>query len=58
MPARVEAVELQIVQLRTEMRAAFSEVRQEMGAMRVGLHEEVISKIATMEEDRRPRRKK
>jgi len=91
LPARVEAVELQIVQLRTEMRSGFSDVRQEMAAMAAGLreeirkseeglrtelimeirkggedtrrymrmlHEEVISKIATIEEGRRPRRKK
>jgi wyosine [tRNA(Phe)-imidazoG37] synthetase (radical SAM superfamily) len=41
LPARVEAVELQIVQLRTEMRSGFSDVRQEMAAMAAGLREEI-----------------
>jgi hypothetical protein len=68
LPARVTAVELQILQLRDEMRAAFSATREELRAeiragdeetrrhMRV-LHEEVISRIATIQEGR-PARKK
>ena len=41
LPARVEAVELQMVQLRTEMGAGFSDIRREMGAMGAGLREEI-----------------
>jgi len=62
LPGRVHAVELQIVQLREEMHAGFSALRAEISAgdeetrryMRV-LHEEVISRIATIGEAR-PRR--
>ena len=68
LPGRVHAVELQIMQLREEMRAGFSALRAELQAeiragdeemrryMRV-LHEEVISRIATIGESR-PRRPK
>ena len=63
LPARVTAVELQIVQLREEMRGDFLAVRADIRAgdeetrryMRV-LHEEVISQIALLQEGRRPRR--
>ena len=59
LPARVTAVELQILQLRQEMRAEFSAVRQELRAeirqgdeetrryMRV-LHEDVIARLAAL----------
>jgi hypothetical protein len=43
LPARVSAVESQIVQLRTEMRV---------------LHEEVIDRIGRLDEGRRPSRKR
>lgn len=64
LPARVTAVELQILQLRQEMRAEFSAVRQELRAeirqgdeetrryMRV-LHEDVIARIAALGDARR-----
>ena len=64
LPARVAGVELQILQLRDEMRAEFSAVRQELRAeirqgdeetrryMRV-LHEEVIARIAALGDARR-----
>jgi hypothetical protein len=62
--SRVGAVELQIVQLRDEMRVEFSAVRAEIREgdeetrryMRV-LHEEVLSRIATLAEARRRRRR-
>ncbi len=78
LPARMSAVELQIVHLRGEMREQFSAVRQELddiravtGGLRAEiqagdaetrrymrvLHEEVLSRIAMME-DGRPRRRK
>ena len=41
LPARLEAVESQIVQLRDEMRGEFSAVRQEIGATAAGLHAEI-----------------
>jgi len=41
LPARVAAVELQIVQLRDEMRLGFSAVRQDMA----GLREELLNTI-------------
>src|SRR5262245_1735850 len=58
-PARLAAVESQIVQIRSEMRSEFSAVRAEMRTMidetrlemRV-LHEEVISRIALLQEGR------
>jgi predicted phage gp36 major capsid-like protein len=79
LPDRVTAVELQLVQLRDEMRAEFSAVRAEMRAgdeetrrslreeiragdaetrryMRV-LHEELIGRLAIIEEGRRGRKK-
>ena len=68
LPERVGAVELQIVHLRNEMREQFSAVREELRTeiqagdqetrryMRV-LHEEVLSRIATIQEGR-PRRKR
>src|SRR5437867_5487471 len=77
---RVGAVELQLVQLREEMRAEFSATRAEMragdeetrralrGEIRDGdeetrrlmrmLHEDVISRLATIQEGRPARRKK
>ena len=59
LPTRAEALELQIVHLREEMRGEFSVVRQEIRAgdeetrryMRV-LHEEVLARIATLGEGR------
>jgi hypothetical protein len=59
LPTRVEALELQIEQLREEMRGEFSAVRQEIRDgdeetrryMRV-LHEEVLARIATPKEGR------
>ena len=64
LPERVSAVELQIVHLRNEMYEQFSAVRAEIKGgdeetrryMRV-LHEEVLSRIATIQEGR-PRRKR
>jgi hypothetical protein len=47
-PARLSAVESQIVQLRSETRAGFSALRAEMRV----LHEEVISRIALLQEGR------
>ena len=63
LPDRMSALELQIVQLRAEMREEFSAVRQEIREgdeetrrfMRV-LHEEVIGRIATMKESQPPTR--
>jgi FtsZ-binding cell division protein ZapB len=65
LPARMSAVESQIVQLRSEMRGEFSAVRQEMRAlndetrteMRM-LHEEVLDRIAKVGEGTRPPRKR
>ena len=80
LPQRVTAVELQLVQLRDEMRGEFSAIRAELRAeiragdeetrrqlregdeetrryMRV-LHEEVISRLATIQEGRPTRKKK
>ncbi len=85
LPGRVTAVELQIVQLRTEMRAGFSAIEQRLQGhdqrfeamdqrfdaverqirkgdeetrryMRV-LHEEVLARIAMLQNGRRPRKK-
>jgi vacuolar-type H+-ATPase subunit I/STV1 len=41
LPARMSAVELQIVELRAEMRGEFSAVRQEMGQLRTTLRQEM-----------------
>jgi hypothetical protein len=65
LPARVAAVESQIVQLRTEMRSEFSAVRQEMrtltdetrAEMRV-LHEEVLDRISRIREGAPARKKR
>jgi isocitrate/isopropylmalate dehydrogenase len=62
---RVSAVELQIVQLRTEMRGEFSAVRQEMrgvkdelsAEMRM-LREEVLERIAKIGEGAAMKRKR
>ena len=59
LPTRIEALKLQLVQLREEMRGEFSAVRQEIREgdeetrryMRV-LHEEVLARIATLAEGR------
>jgi predicted nucleic acid-binding Zn-ribbon protein len=59
LPKRVESLESQILQLRVEMRGGFAAVRQEIRDgdeetrryMRV-LHEEVLTKIATISEGR------
>ena len=63
LPERVTGVELQLVQLRDEMRAEFSATRAEMRAgdeemrryMRI-LHEDVIARISML--DRPPRSRK
>lgn len=47
-PARLSAVESQIVQLRSEMRTGFSALRAEMRV----LHEELISRLALLQEGR------
>jgi hypothetical protein len=65
LPERVTAVEVQIVQLREEMRDGFSALRTEMVTlnektetlMRV-LHEDVSARIALIQEERRTPRKK
>jgi len=61
LPQRITALEVQIVQLREEMRSEFSAIRVEIqrdlragdeetrGLMRV-LHEDVIARIATLKE--------
>ena len=63
-PARMSAVESQIVQLRTEMRGEFSAVRAEMRALNEEtkaqmrtLHEEVLDRIAKIGEGRPATRK-
>jgi len=72
LPDRIDGLASQIVQLRTEMHGEFSAVRTEIREeIRLGdeetrrymrvLHEEVISRIATIQEgqvDSRPRRGK
>jgi predicted phage gp36 major capsid-like protein len=63
LPERVTAVELQLVQLRDEMRAEFSATRAEMRAsdeetrryMRM-LHEDVIARISMLDRPRRSRK--
>lgn len=69
LPGRVTAVEVQLVQLRDEMRAEFSATRGQLRAeihagdgetrrqMRV-LHEEVIARLALIQEGRSPRKKR
>jgi vacuolar-type H+-ATPase subunit I/STV1 len=69
LPARITAVESQLVQLREEMRGEFSATREEVRAeiragdeatrryMRV-LHEDVIARIATIQETGRSRKKR
>jgi hypothetical protein len=63
LPQRITALEVQIVQLREEMRSEFSAIRVEIqrdlragdeetrGLMRI-LHEDVIARIATLKEGR------
>ena len=53
LPERVTAVELQIVQLREEMRDEFSAVRQEMNAMGTGLRAELSAAIRAGDEETR-----
>ena len=60
LPAHVASVELQIVQLRDEMRLGFSAVRQEIREgdeetrrYRRVLHEDVIARLAALGEARR-----
>ena len=43
LPARMAAVELQIVQLRDEMRSEFSAVREEIATVRIDLRAEIQS---------------
>ncbi len=67
LPARMDDLTLQVSQLRTEMRAEFSAMRAEIAEMATGsemraLHEDVISRIALLQEGltpakRKPRRK-
>jgi hypothetical protein len=86
-PARVTAMEVQILQLREEMRDGFSAIREDMTVLRDNLrgelhrsaevlraemrqgdeetrrymrvlHEEVLSRIATLGDARRPRKPK
>jgi len=45
LPGRVGALEVQILQLRDEMRSEFSAVRQEMRAMGAGLRDELRAEI-------------
>ena len=53
LPERVTAVELQVVQLREEMRDEFSAVRQEMNAMGTGLRAELSAAIRAGDEETR-----
>jgi len=54
LPDRVTRVELQLVHLRDEIRSGDDETRR---YMRV-LHEDVIARLATIQEVRRPRKKR
>ena len=72
LPDRVAAIELQIVQLRTEMRDEFSVVRRDIGETRAELnekhddalrymrvlHEDVIGRLAIIRDGQAPRRRK
>jgi hypothetical protein len=78
LPARMTRVELQLVQLRDEMRAEFSAIRGDADAdvtlsslrqeIRAGdeetrrymrrLHEDVIGRLAIIQEGQRPRKKR
>jgi len=51
LPARMAAVELQIVQLRDEMQVGFSAVRQEMAVMRDDLRTELKSTAESLRAD-------
>jgi hypothetical protein len=53
LPARVGALELQILQLRDEMKSEFSAVRQEMRAMGGGLRDELRAEIRAGDEETR-----
>ena len=64
LPGRIDDLTLQVSQLRTEMSAEFSAVRAEMatGSQMRALYEDVISRIALLQEGltpakRKPRRK-
>jgi len=60
LPARVDALGLQISQLRDEMRAEFSatRLRDEETNQRIGvLHEDIIGRLALIQEGQ-PRRRK
>ena len=68
LPARMDAVESQILQLRGEMRVGFSAIRERFDSidrqfdetnrsMRV-LHEDVVNRIALLGEGRGPRKKR
>jgi hypothetical protein len=48
LPARVAAVESQILQLRDEMRSEFSAVRREFDALRIDLRAELQSTAASL----------
>jgi hypothetical protein len=55
LPGRIDDLTLQVSQLRTEMRAEFSAVRAEIAERATGsemraLHEDVISRIALLQE--------
>jgi len=52
-PARLSAVESQIVHLRTEMRGEFSAVRQEMSELGTGLRQEMRGLETNLRQDMR-----
>jgi BMFP domain-containing protein YqiC len=56
LPARVDHLAVQISQLRDEMRAEFSATAQEIMAHARMLHEDLLSRIALLEEGRPSRR--
>ena len=60
LPGRIDDLTSQVSQLRTEMRGEFSAVRGEIHdvgiQMRV-LHEDVVSRLALLQEGQSPRRK-
>ncbi len=68
LPARIDDLTSQVSQLRTEMRGEFSAVRGEMakqgaalraelGALMRVLHEDLVSRLALLQEGQRPRPK-
>jgi uncharacterized protein YPO0396 len=57
LPARMDAIELQIVQLRTEMRGEFSTVRQEIVAGDTELRKEMHAGFESLRKEFEPLRK-